>query len=313
MTCTALMLIEVLSKSKANSNFISLSETILGSTFKILTFIVYIALFLSLTFAYVKGGGVFVSDVIEKLPPSLGSLLFLAIFVPFIILGARFLSFGNTLLTFVLMGSFSLLIFLGLSKVNSNFLQRVNWMLGCLSFPMYITSFGFHSILPSLYSYLKNKNSLRCAVLIGTTITLLIYIIWQMVVMGIVPAHGQDSLSEALSADQTAVTPLKLYLQSPYLSFFAQTFYFTAITTSFLGVSLGLVDFLLDSFKIRPKLVNRLFLCFIIFLPALWLSQSSLRVFYLSLKYGGGFACFYLLILLPILLFLKSHKKTQMK
>lgn len=308
MTGTALLLVEVLAKNKINANFISLSDKILGKSFKLITFFVYIALFLSLIFAYVKGGGVYIADIANSIPITLGCLIFLIFFVPLIVFGAKVLSIGNTFLTIVLMGSFALLIFLGISKISPSLLEHMDWKLGWLSFPMYITSFGFHSVLPSLNTYLDNKKSLRLAVIIGTSITFLIYVIWQLVVMGIVPLHGTPSLSEALSADQTAITPLKFYLKSSLLSFCAQAFYFTAITTSFLGVALGLIDFLLDSFGIKPKLINRLFLCLVIFLPALWLAQTSLRVFYLSLKYGGGFACLYLLVFLPIALFLKNRR-----
>ena len=74
----------------------------------------------------------------------------------------------------------------------------------------------------------------------------------------------------------------------------------------FLGVGLELIDFLLDSFKIKAKLVNRLFFALLIYIPALWVAQTNLRIFYLSQKYGGGIICFYLLILLPALFFFKS-------
>ncbi len=310
MTGTALLLVEVLAKYKLNANFITLSDKILGASFKIITFIVYIALFLSLTFAYVKGGGVFISDLVDTIPVSLGSLIFLIIFVPLIVLGSKVLSAGNSFLTIILMGSFVFLIYLGISKISPLLLKHVDWKMGWFSYPMFITSFGFHSILPSLNTYLDDKKSLRSAVLLGTSITFIIYIAWQLLVMGIVPVEGSHSLTEALAADQTAITPLKYYLKSSLLILCAQIFYFTAITTSFLGVCLGLIDFLLDSFKIKPKLINRLFLCLIIFLPALWLAQTSLRVFYLSLKYGGGFACLYLLVFLPIALYIKGRKRS---
>lgn len=308
MTGTALLLVELLAKYKGNVNFITLSEKILGASFKMITFVIYIALFVSLTLAYAKGGGIFISDLLQSIPISLSCLIFLALFVPLIILGSRVLSIGNTFLTVALIGSFCLLIFLGLNKIHFPFLTHIDWKLGWLSYPMFITSFGFHSVLPSLNSYVGNKKRLRWAVISGTSITFLIYLIWQLIVMGIIPLDGEHSLMAALTADQTAITPLKFYLKSPILSTAAQVFYFTAMTTSFLGVGLGLIDFLLDSFKIKPKLINRFLLAILIYLPALWVAQTNLRVFYISLKYGGGIACFYLLILLPILLFMRSKK-----
>lgn len=308
MTCTALMLVELLNESKRDSNFVSLSEKILGNGFKILTFVFYTGLFLSLTLAYVKGGGVFISDCFNGIPVAFGCLVFLGIFVPLIVSGAKFLTIGNTLLTIGLVVSFVLLVLLGIKKVNVELLSHIDWKFGWMSYPMFITAFGFHSILPSLNSYLQNKKALRLSVVIGTTVTLLIYLAWQMIVMGIVPVYGENGLAQALAADQTAVTPLKLFLKSPLLTALSQVFYFAALTTSFLGVGLGLVDFVLDSFKIKQKLVNRLFVAFLIYVPALWIAQTDLRVFYLSIKYGGGLACFYLLVLLPILLFFRKKR-----
>ena len=281
----------------------------MGPPFKIITFVIYISLFLSLTLAYVKGGGVFISDLFGVLPVSIGCLVFLVFLVPLIVLGSKALSFGNSLLTFGVIISFMVLVVLGIHKINPSLLTQINWKFATLSYPMFITSFGFHSVLPSLHTYVKRKRDLRIAIIMGTSITFLIYTSWQLVVMGIVPLHGENGLIRALITDQTAISPLKIYLKNPFLHGSAQIFYFTALTTSFLGVGLGLIDFLLDSFKIKLKFVNRLFLALLIYIPALWIAQTNLRIFYLSLKYGGGFACFYLLILLPIFLFFQHRKR----
>jgi tyrosine-specific transport protein len=199
---------------------------------------------------------------------------------------------------------------LGITQVTPEFFRNINWKFGFLAYPMFITSFGFHGVLPSLHAYVSDKKSLQISILIGTTLTLLVYIIWQFTVMGIVPTYGSNSLTFALAEDQTAITPLKFYLSSPLLGSCAQIFYFSAIATSFLGVGLGLIDFLLDSFKINQTLKARLFCGFCVYIPSFLIAQTNLRIFYLSLKYGGGIACFYLLILLPLLLFVKKRKNT---
>ena len=309
MTGTALLLVEVLAKAKHNANFVSLTEKILGSNFKIITFCVYIILFMSLTLAYVKGGGIFLSNVFFSLPVSFGCLIFLLLFAPLIILGSKVLSFGNDCMTFGLLISFLALIAIAITKVKGSPLMRVDFFSASLSLPMYLTAFGFQGTLPSLYSYVGCKKSLKTAVVIGTSLTLGIYVAWQLVIMGIVPLYGTHSLTSALSADQTAITPLKFYIHTPLLGICARIFYFTAVTTSFLGVGLGLIDFLLDSFRMSQKRINRLFLGILIYIPALFIARSDYRIFYLSLKYGGGLSCLYLLVILPILLFQKVNKR----
>jgi len=83
MTGTALLLIEILEKYKDKANFITLSEKILGRLFKIITFVVYISLFVSLTLAYMKGGGRgVISDLFGTIPASIGCLFFLAFLFP---------------------------------------------------------------------------------------------------------------------------------------------------------------------------------------------------------------------------------------
>lgn len=309
MTLTAFLLIELLSHYKEKSNFVSLSERIVGSPLKTLTFIVYLCLFLSLTFAYLKGGGIFLSEVLGNVTPTQGCMLFLCLFVPLILLGSRYLGIANSLLTIAAMGSFLLLVFLGINQVDFGNLQARNLRFAALSFPIFITSFGFHNILPTLDRYVQNKRELQTSVLIGTTITLGIYLIWQLFIMSIVPLDGPNSLSSALQADQTAISPLKHYLSSPLVQLCAQTFYFTAMTTSFLGVGLGLIDFVLDSFKLNPKILNRSIVVFLIYFPALFVAMTNLRIFYLSLKYGSGLACCFLLVLLPIFLYAKLKKR----
>ncbi len=309
MTFTALLLVELLVRFKKRVNFISLSDKILGPSFKIVTFAVYIGLFLSLTLAYTKGGGIFITDLFTQIPLFIGSIIFLAIFVPLIIFGPKILGLANTALTIGLFFSFAVLVGLGITKITKNYLFFFDWKLALYSWPMFITSFGFHSVLPSIGSYLNyKKKNLRIAVIGGTSITLIVYLAWQLIVLGNVPIDGQNSLTSALALDQTAITPLRAYLKSPFLDFFAEMFYFTALSTSFLGVGLGLIDFLLDSFRISAKLTNRILLALLLYLPAWAIVQTEVRIFYISLKYGAGIACTYLLILLPILLYVR-HKK----
>ena len=308
MTGTAYLLVEVLSKD-SRSNFISLSEKIFGKGFKLVTFVVYTLFFSSLTLSYVKGGGVFLSGLLPSVSPSVGCFLFLIIFVPFIIFGSKVLGLANSFLTLVMILSFIGLVSLGINKLNPSFVMYVDWKAAIVSYPIFITSFGFHGSLPSLYAYVGNKKDLKIAILIATSLTVLVYAFWEWIVMGIVPVSGEQSLTHAFFSDETAISPLKFYLKNPALHFFAQLFYFLALTTSFLGVGLGLIDCLLDAFKLKLVWMNRFLFACLIYIPALWVAQTSLRIFYLSLKFGGGSASFYLLILLPILLFLKHRKK----
>lgn len=311
---SALFFVEALSVIKESVNFSTLSQRILGNFSKVFILLIYLILFLSLIFAYTKGGGIFLSDLFSELPVSVGTLIFLLLFFPFLLQGARAVGKINIFLTIPMFVALFLILFLGIKQVNFGHFIHKNWKNGLFSLPILLTAFSFHGIIPSIFNYLDhNKKKARKVIFIGSFSTCIIYLLWQTFVMGVVPFKGDISLHSAWMQDQTAITPLRELINSSMLSYLAELFYFCALTTSFLGVSLGLIDFLIDAFKIKRSFYNKLLIMFLLFFPAFILSGSNLRIFYLSLKYGAGLACMLLLVLFPTFLVISLIQKHQLK
>jgi len=101
---------------------------------------------------------------------------------------------------------------------------------------------------------------------------------------------------------QTAVAPLKGAVLSSMIVTVGHAFAFFAITTSFLGVTLGLFDFLADSLKIPKKGVRKLFLAFLTFIPPSLISLINPTAFITALVFAGGIGCALLLGLLPTIM-----------
>ena len=203
---TGLFFIEILLYLKKEVNFVSLASEIMGKIAKYFIFGIYILLFMSLIFAYVKTSGIFFSDIFEIILPWQGSFLFLLIFVPFIFFGTKLVGGINTLLTIILGISFFWLIGFGINKIDISYLKYQNWEKGFLTLPFFVTSFGFHSIMPTLVNYLdRDVKSLRKAVIIGSSATFGIYLIWQLVVLGMVPLKGENGLMAAFLKDETEI------------------------------------------------------------------------------------------------------------
>jgi tyrosine-specific transport protein len=310
---TGLLFLEVLSHVNKDVNFATLSEKIIGAGSKVYLVIVYLLLFLSLLFAYVKGGGVFLSDIFSSIPTWLGTLIFLAVFLPFILKGPKIIGSINALLILPMLISFVLLLILGFKEINFENYAHQNWVSSYLSSPLLVTSFGFHIILPTLFVYLnKNKTLLRRAIIVGTTTTMIIYLLWNAYILGVVPLQGEISLSRALQLDQTAVSPLKKIIGSLFTAQLAQVFYFCALTTSFLGVGLSTIDFSMDALKLKNTAKNRMLIAIFVFVPALILSSTNLRLFYLSIKFGAALACVLLLILFPAVLCMRLKLRQRL-
>jgi tyrosine-specific transport protein len=133
--------------------------------------------------------------------------------------------------------------------------------------------------------------------------------VWELLILGVVPTHGEQGLIAILQAEhhsgKQAVIELTQLLsdmvQNPKITFYARSFGLFAILTSFIGVALGLFDFLADGFSVKMKTAkNRFVLAVLTFLPPILIAIFYPR-FITALHYAGLFAAV-LLVILPALL-----------
>ncbi|GAB4225850.1 MAG: aromatic amino acid transport family protein [Chlamydiales bacterium] len=304
MVCTGLLALEAYLWMDGDPNLISMAEKTLGRWGKVYTWCLYIFLFYCLTLAYTVGCGKLVVDFLDgSIDHWMGNLIFIGIFFPLVFAGARLIGRLNTPLMAGLIFFYCAFVILGLPYVRVENLTRVDWLQSLKAMPVAFTAFGFHGIIPTLGRYLhKDANHARTAIVIGSLIPLLCYVIWEWLILGIVPTEGPGGLLEAISKDMTAVEPLKAVIQNPLIYTVGQFFAFFALVTSFLGVTLGLRDFLADGLTIEKDVKGRFVICLLIFLPVLLLSFSNPAIFLKALDYGGGLGAALLLGLLPIMM-----------
>ncbi|MGE5196214.1 MAG: amino acid permease [Anaerolineae bacterium] len=312
MAATGLLLLEVCLWLPQDANMVSMARDLLGKPGKMISWALYLFLFYCLTIAYVAGGGGFVGAVFGgALSPWLSTLLFTAIFSPFVYLGTRAVDRFNLILMLGLGVSYFVFILVGFKHVEVPLLTAAHWPAAALAMPVIFTSFSFQGIVPSLTSYFKRDAALiRKAIIFGTSIPFIIYVIWEFLILGIVPLEGPGGLREAHMQGVSAVIPLKDALKSPWVYAVGQTFAFFALTTSFLGVTLGLVDFLADGLKMAKVGLNKVLLCVVVFLPPTLIAMFNPGIFIKALTYAGGIGCALLLGLLPIVMvFVGRYRK----
>lgn len=299
-TASALLLADVVIAGKRGANFFSLTEHYFGSFARGVTLLFYFLLFFSLITAYSKGGGGFVADLFQMHSVSAGSLLFVLFFLPFIFLGTYLAEKLNRLITILLFLFYFALVAVGMRYVDAANLVTHAFGRVLFSTPLIITAFSYHGVLPTIVEYLERDiGKIKRAILSGAGITFFIYFVWQYLLIGTIPLSGELSLQAARAADKTAMLYLQRITGSGHVSMLALGFSFAALTTSFLGVSLGVIDFFCDVFRLKQSLKNRVVISISILLPALLVSMLPLPIFYFSLKYGAGISCIYLLIFLP--------------
>jgi tyrosine-specific transport protein len=304
MVCTGLLFLEISLWMDKEANIISMAQKTLGPLGKAFAWGLYLFLFYCLTVAYVVGCGNLLCELFQNsLPDWAGPLLFVALFAPFVYAGTKVIGKLNIFLMLGLGASFFAFVILGYSHVEPENLVRKDWSLSFLALPIAFTSFAYQGIIPSLITYMHHDaRKTRQAILIGSFIPFLTYLLWQWLIMGIVPADGPYGLTAALANGSTAIQPLKYFIDNPSIFIIAKLFAFFALVTSFFGVTLGLLDFLADGLRVEKTKQGRLLLCFGVFVPPMLIAYTHPHVFLSALDFAGGFGCALLLGLLPILM-----------
>ena len=300
MVATGFLLAEIFLWQKQETNIVSMAKMTLKLPGQIVAWCLYLFLFYSLTVAYTSAGGNLVIDLFQFWPKWVGPIIFVGLFAPFVVIGPLACDRLNWLLMTGLILSFALFVLFGASHVDRSLLIHSDWSKVLIAIPVIFTSFGFQGFVPTLTNYLgRDSKRVKRAIFWGSAIPFVVYVIWQVLILGIVPLEG---LELARGIGQSAVYPLRSVLHLSWLFTLGEFFAFFAIVTSFLGVTLAMLDFLADGLRVQKTIAGRIWIAALIFVPAALIAMINPCLFLNALKYGGGFGCALLLGFLPIVM-----------
>lgn len=308
MNAAALLLLEVTLWFPSNSHLISMAGKTLGPLGVIVTWISYLLLFYSLVAAYISGGTDLFQGLLNliHLNPGTGisSIVFTLVLGWVVWCGIRTVDLVNRGLMFIKLGTFLLLVMLLLWHLHLPLILETG-PLHSSSAMVAITSFGFSVMIPSLRNYFHGDvRQLRIAILIGSAIPLVAYLLWVAAVMGVIPRGGDDGLIAMLHHGRPVsgmVEQISVLLNKPIVTGVARIFTSICLLTSFLGVSLCLADFLADGFKVEKKGKANLLVCVGALLPPLLMVLFRPDIFVLFLGWAG-LPVIFLVVILPVLM-----------
>lgn len=319
MMLTAFYLLEVNLLLPHHNNLISMMHKTLGKPGEIASWISYLLLLYSLLAAYMVGCGQILSDALFELfnfstPTWVWQLVVFFIFGSFIYLGTSVVDFLNRFLMFGLLIAYICMVSFGCCNVRPSFLYHLDWKFLLPSISVVLTTFGYHIIIPTLSEYLdQDRKLIKKAIIIGSLVPFLIYILWQFLVMGTVPAQGNGSLFDAANNNTPIVSFLQSMISNPFVAISARFFAFFAIVTSLLGVCLSLSDFLADGLRIKKTSLGKCFLISLTFVPPLLFSIFYQKGFILALKYAGFFVVILLALLPSLMVFFERYVRERLK
>ncbi|KLV09043.1 tyrosine transporter TyrP [Photobacterium aquae] len=312
MTYTALLMLELHQHAEQTATLNSLAYKLLGRKGQSLASFAVAFLMYSLCAAYIAGGGDQLNDKLThwaglSVTPQFSALLFTVIIATIVAVGTHSVDIVNRILFSLKLIALVVMLTLMIPNVDGQHLVSMPVEKGLVisALPVIFTSFGFHGSIPSIVRYVGlDMRALRKIMIVGSSMPLIIYIFWQLASQG---SMSQSALMASGNLGSFIAT-LSQVLHNPMISKSVSIFADLALATSFLGVSLGLFDFISDSFKRDAHKHGRIHTALITFVPPLAFALFYPQGFIMAL----GFAAIALVILaifLPVAM-VRVQRKT---
>ncbi|POY46031.1 tryptophan permease [Avibacterium paragallinarum] len=326
MTTSGLMLLEANLHYPTGASFDTIVKDLLGKGWNVINglsvaFVLYI-----LTYAYITSGGGLTESFLNQLfsqdqsavqiGRTFGSLIFCAVLAFFVWFSTKAVDRLSAILIAGMVVAFFLSITNLLGLVQTDILlnslsqgeqQYLPYALAAL--PVCLVSFGFHQNVPSLVKYYdRNSGKVTKSIIYGTFIALIIYMLWQLAIQGNLPRNEFIPVIQKGGDIALLLEALNAQIQTDYIGLMLRFFTYMAIASSFLGVTLGLFDYLADLCKFDNSGAGRTKTALLTFLPPLILSLLFPYGFVIAIGYAGLAATIWAVIT-PALLAKASRKR----
>lgn len=318
LSYSALLFVEVYQKApRPNAGIATLAEQHFGLIGRILATLSLVIFMYAILTVYAIGGGDLLTPFLSftDSAESLSIILFVLFLVISVFSGTKAVD-GLTRFLFVLkLIAFAFVLAMMLPRVTLDNIgaMPLNYLLIISASPVFFTSFGFHVVIPSINNYLNNDiKRLRIAIIGGSAIPLVAYILWQMATHG---SFSQSEFVQIINEEPTINGLVHATFQatgSHLISHSVRLFSALALITSFLGVALALFDCLDDLLKRVNVKTNRTFLTLLTFVPVLVFALFY-RDFLGVLTYAGQLFTFYGLVLPVGMAFVLRRKYPDLK
>lgn len=275
MLLSGLFILEVALRYPAGASFHTLVRDLLGRRWSVvnglsIAFVLYI-----LNYAYISAGGSIIAhtfgDGISQKAAGLAFALVVALIVwhstkavdrlSTVLIGGMVISFALSIGNLFTQAQPALLF--NTAQPDSHYAP---YALAAL--PYLLTSFGYHGNVPGLVTYYRHQPQPVVRSLVGgTLIALTIYLVWQYVVQGNI---SREAFRVVIAEGGNIGSLLKQMGDASHSGMIVtllNAFSYMALASSFLGVALGLFDYLADVCRIPGNRGGRALAALLTFAP----------------------------------------------
>ncbi|PIF14720.1 tryptophan-specific transport protein [Candidatus Pantoea floridensis] len=175
--------------------------------------------------------------------------------------------------------------------------------------PFCLASFGYHGNITGLVSYYAgNKKHITQALVLGTLLSLALYVFWLTSTMGNLPRSAFPEIVQQGGDIAALMAALRAQLHVNALSLMMSIFSHFAVIASFLGVTAGLFDFIADRLGLGHSPTARFKTACLTFLPPLMASICWPSGFVAAIGFAGLFATLWAVIV-PAMLAWRSQQR----
>jgi tryptophan-specific transport protein len=264
-----------------------------------------------LLYAYITSSGLILQDILN-LDSKIASILFVLVFSAFVWHSTRAVDKISVVLILFMILSFvfgvsGLAIKVDMSILFDTINQETSYAPYALAMlPVALTSFGYHHSVASMRAYYGEETKAKHAILIGTIIALSLYFLWLFSIYGNLPRAQFGPIIEQGGNVDALLSALGSAIESDKVANAINAFSMAAILSSFIGVGLGVFDYLADLFKFSDTKQGRAKTWLVTFLPPLILSLLFPFGFVIVIGYAGAAATVWTCII-PALLVRKAR------
>ncbi|MDX1303442.1 aromatic amino acid transporter [Photobacterium sp.] len=311
MTVSGWMLLEAFKHYDLKVSFNTVTKDMLGDKVNMFNNLTVYFVGGILLYAYITSSGLILQDVLG-LDSKITSILFVLVFSAFVWHSTRAVDRISVVLIAFMVLSFvfgvsGLAIKVDMSILFDTINEKTSYAPYAMAMlPVALTSFGYHHSVASMRAYYGEERKAKYAILGGTVIALSLYFLWLFSIYGNLPRSQFGSVIEQGGNVDALLAALGSVIESEKVANAINTFSMAAILSSFIGVGLGVFDYLADLFKFEDTKQGRAKTWLVTFLPPLILSLLFPFGFVIVIGYAGAAATVWTCII-PALLVRKSR------
>ncbi|WP_252176882.1 aromatic amino acid transport family protein [Endozoicomonas sp. 4G] len=250
---------------------------LLGKPGQAVAILAMLFLYYSLSSAYITAGAGQLASFTSKMGLALSFSQSAAVVTGFIaalvLVGTVVVDYANRTMFLLMMMLLMFIMALLLPEAEADNLTLGVGEPGMLfaALPVLYTSFGYHCAVPTVVQYVKGKpGDFRLALVLGSFLPLLVYSLWQVATNGTLSSLVINNLHSSPDAVGELINRIGEASHYSGFSHLINGFTACALGTSFLGVAIGLFDYLAEVSHRPDTLVGRIqTLCLTLGLPLL--------------------------------------------